>query len=409
MARHNLTVNSAYSFLLEYGPRFEVIMGGAGSGKSFAIAQHIVLSLFEKSHAGRNWLCVRKVAKTLRHSVFSLLKQILADMDLLKYVNVNKTDMTFSYGNRSIILMGLDDVEKLKSINNITDIWIEEATETTPDDVKQLNLRLRGGELKKRIILSFNPISSLHWLKGYFIDNPSENVRVTKTTYIDNAFLDAEYIKELESLKNKDPYYYQVYALGEWGVLGNVVFSNYKVQDFTFKDDDYTDLCCGIDFGFVHASAVIKCGYRDGKLYVIDELYGKGWTNTDFIEAAKDYFADSLDGLTITADSAEPDRIEEWERAGFRITPAKKGKGSLRYGIDYLVGQEIIVHAKNCPNLLREMQTYKRREDKNGNTLEEFVEINDDAIAALRYATEWIWTRSRAQIADVWGADDLGL
>ena len=404
-----LQVNKAYIHLKDYGPRFEVIMGGAGSGKSYAIAQHVILSLFDSSHVGRNWLCVRKVAKTLRYSIFSLLRQILSDMNMLSLVSINKTDMTFEYCGRKIILMGLDDVEKLKSINGITDIWVEEATETTADDVQQLNLRLRGGTLKKRIILSFNPISSLHWLKGYFVDRVDESIRVTKTTYADNAFLDDDYKKELESYKTLDPYYYQVYALGEWGILGNVVFSKFHVENFNYKDDDFTDFCVGIDFGYVHASAIILCGFRDGKLYVIDELYGKGWTNTDFIEAAGDYFGDRIKGITITADSAEPDRIEEWERAGYRINPAKKGKGSLRYGIDYLIAQDIVIHGQNCPNLIREMQTFHRREDKGGNTLEEFVELNDDAIAALRYATEWIWSRSRGQIADAWSADDLGL
>lgn len=402
-----IVVNKPYTFLREYGPRFEVIMGGAGSGKSYAIAQHIALGLLDDANAGRNWLCVRKVAKTLRYSIFSLLRHILSEIGVK--VAINKTDMTFSYNGRSILLMGLDDVEKLKSIHGITDVWIEEATEVSPDDVKQLNLRLRGGELQKRIILSFNPISAQHWLKSYFFDKPSDNARITRTTYKDNLFLDKQYKDEIERLKELDPYYYQVYALGEWGVIGNVVFNNYIVENFDYGEDDFENVCNGMDFGYVHASAIVRCGFRDGELYVFDELYGKEWTNSDFIEAAKEYFGDTLRSMLITADSAEPDRIEEWERNGFCVTPAKKGKGSLAFGVDYLVRQRIHVHASRCPNLAKEMATYKRREDKNGVALDEFVELNDDAIAALRYAVEWIWSQSHGRIAEDFSADDLGL
>ena len=96
------------------------------------------------------------------------------------------------------IFAGLDDVEKLKSIQGITDVWIEEATEITQDDYQQLNLRLRGGTLSKQIIMSFNPVSALSWIKRYFFDEPDEDkVSILKTTYKHNRWLDAEYIAEI--------------------------------------------------------------------------------------------------------------------------------------------------------------------------------------------------------------------
>ena len=403
-------VNEAYTFLRDYDNRFEVVMGGAGSGKSYSVAQHIILGVLDPANQGRKYLCLRKIGKSLRHSVFSLLKSIIWDMGLGEEFIINKTDMSFTLkgSGREILLGGLDDVEKLKSVHDVTDIWIEEATEVTQSDLIQLNLRLRGKGPKKRIILTFNPISQLHWLKGYFFDTPQDNTRITTTTYKDNAFLDDAYREELESLRDIDPYYYQVYTLGEWGRLGNLVFSNFVIEDFPYSEDDLENICEGMDFGYIHASAIVRMGFRDGELYAFDELCGKGWTNADFIANAEEHFGNAKHVMQLTADSAEPDRIDEWNRAGWNVTPAKKGGGSLRYGIDYLAQHRWHIHGSRCPQLANEVQLFKRREDKDGNVNDkDFVELNDDAIAASRYGTEFIWGQYHGVLAD-YGGDIMG-
>jgi len=290
MPERIVTVNDAYLSLRDYSHRFEVVMGGAGSGKSYAVAQTRILGVLDPANQGRKYLCLRKIGKSLRHSVFSLLKSIIADMGFTDDFVINKTDMSFTSkrpGKGEILLGGLDDVEKLKSIHDVTDIWVEEATEITQSDLIQLNLRLRGPGPKKQIVLTFNPISQLHWLKAYFFDTPQANTRITTTTYKDNVFLDDAYREELESLRDIDPYYYQVYTLGEWGRLGNLVFSNFVIEDFPYAEDDLENVCEGMDFGYIHASAIVRMGFRDGELYAFDELCGKGWTNADFIANAE--------------------------------------------------------------------------------------------------------------------------
>ncbi|GAG28616.1 unnamed protein product, partial [marine sediment metagenome] len=111
--------------------------------------------------------------------------------------------------------------------------------------------------------------------------------------------------------------------------------------------------------------------------------------------------------MQLTADSAEPDRIEEWNRGGWNVTAAKKGAGSLRYGIDYLSQRTWHIHRSKCPNLAGEVQMFKRREDKDGTVLDAFVEFNDDGIAASRYATEYIWGQYHGVLAD-YGGDVMG-
>ena len=252
--------------------RFVILWGGAGASKSYSVAQQIVYACIAES--GHKWLVTRKVAKTLRHSVVALCLHILNEWNLEGLYTENKSEFTLTFYNGSMILFaGLDDVGKLKSIQGITGIWFEEADEGTIHDVRQMNLRLRGiSKVRKRFYLTFNPISVLHWLKAEYFDTPKDNVLTIHSTYRDNPYLDDEYRAELEAMD--DPYYAAVYREGQWGVLGNVVFTKVIVEDFEYTEDDFENVCTGMDFGFAHASAIERLGYREGELYSFDELWG---------------------------------------------------------------------------------------------------------------------------------------
>jgi phage terminase large subunit len=206
-----------------------VLVGGGGSGKSVFAAQKCVKRV--TGNIKHRILVVRKVATTLRESVFALIKATISEWNLMDHYIINKSDMTIKnkLNGNEFIFVGVDDVEKLKSIYNITDIWIEEASELTIEDFRQLDVRLRGKtESYKQIILSFNPIYQGHWLQEEFINSDwtakKKNSTVHHTTYKDNRFLDDEQKDVLEGFKETDPYYYTVYCLGEWGVLGQTVF-----------------------------------------------------------------------------------------------------------------------------------------------------------------------------------------
>jgi phage terminase large subunit len=400
------TLNKAFLPIFDSGYRNNIIVGGAASGKSFDMAIIILLKTILED--GHRWLIVRNVGRTLKHSVFDMLISVIGSWRMGDLFKIKKSDLSISYapnGNQ-ILFTGLDDVEKLKSIYGITDIWIEEASEITEADYNQLDLRLRGEtKHKKQVFLTMNPISAQHWVKLRFFDQQEPDTLTHRSTYKDNRFLDADTIERMEGIT--DPYFKAVYVDGEWGVYGNIVFTNYVIDDFPFTEEDLENVCTGMDYGYAHASAVIRAGFKDGELYIFDELYGKEWTNADFIEAAKDQWGDEAYSWMITADSAEPDRIEEWNRAGYKVYPAKKGAGSLKYGIDFLCQQKLHVHPR-CQNMIRELQMFKRREDKDGNVQDAFVEINDDCIAAARYATEWIWGQYHGTVSG-YAADELGL
>ena len=126
----------------------------------------------------------------------------------------------------------MDDVEKLKSIFDLTMIWIEEASELEEGDFNQLDIRLRTDfPYYLQMIITFNPISITHWLKKRFFDKPDKRATVHESTYKDNRFLTKEAIETLEAFKERDEYYYMVYCLGQWGVTGKTVFNAKAVAE----------------------------------------------------------------------------------------------------------------------------------------------------------------------------------
>lgn len=209
--------------------RYLVLKGGGGSGKSIFAGRKILERAI--TEPGHRFLVCRKVARTLRESCFKQLLGQLAEFYPDSGYKPNKSDPAISFRNGSeIIFAGLDDVEKLKSIYNITGIWIEEASELLEGDFNQLDIRLRGRTREyQQIILTFNPISIKHWLKKRFFDRKDPRARVHESTYKDNRFLDDAAIRTLESFQETDEYYYQVYCLGMWGVTGKTVFDGKAV------------------------------------------------------------------------------------------------------------------------------------------------------------------------------------
>ena len=200
--------NDVYIPYLDNEDRYLIFGGGGSSGKSFFIGQRWIYKLIHPKKC--NLLVVRQTGDTNRRSTFPLLKQVISAWNLQEHFKVNESDMRIKCkltGNE-VAFAGLDDVEKIKSITfengELTDIWVEEATECQEPDINQLKVRLRGGKSKKQMVLSFNPINIQHWIKGHFID--SGLATVCFSTYKDNKFLTDDDRKALEDLKYIDEY-----------------------------------------------------------------------------------------------------------------------------------------------------------------------------------------------------------
>jgi phage terminase large subunit len=319
--------------------------------------------------------------------------------DLEGAFSVNKTDMVITYkkNRNQILFAGLDDAQKLKSITPIKGviekIWIEEGTEVSYQSYKELTKRLRGETSgKKQVIITFNPILKTSWIYTEFFNGWEDSKRefkgngvaILKTTYKDNAFLTEDDKKLLEN--ETDEYYYNVYTLGNWGVLGAVIFKNWSVEDLSEMRKTADNYCNGLDFGFAEDEAALIRVHYDRKhksIYVLDELYEKGLTNDVLAREIKNIIGYEY----VTCDSAEPKSIQELKNEGISALGAKKGKDSVQHGLQWLQQHKIFVDMR-CQNFKNEIAQYKWQEDKQGNVIPIPVGKRDHLISALRYALE---------------------
>jgi len=372
--------------------RYEVPWGGAGSGKSHIVARKILYRVLKEVDQQHKFLICRKVSRTIKRSVFTLMCNIISKWKMRKQFDINKTDFTITYkvNGSQMLFTGMDDPEKLKSIEGITGIWMEEATEFTQDDFEQLDLRLRGvTKYIKQIILTLNPISEQHWIKRVFFDDPIQGVFTLKTTYLDNAFIDDEYKMVMENKKKSNPRYYNIYALGNWGTAEGLVFNNVTARPIRESEIQGLECVQGLDFGYTNDPSAFNMSYVDTvnkRIFVYDGFYEKGMQNSAIAAKLKEMKAHKH---TTTADSSEPKSIDFIASQGVSIEGAQKGPDSVNAGIDFLLDYEIIVNS-HLVEFMTEFNNYCWAVDKNGKATNKPVDDFNHFIDSLRYAVEKI-------------------
>lgn len=370
-------IKKIYDFLENSKAKNVIVYGGAGSGKSYTVSQFLILERLLK-YKNKHLLVTRKYNPSLRITAWRLIKEMLNAMSI--QYEERKSEQIIKLPNGSEILFrGMDDPEKIKSAE-FNYIWMEEATEFTLEDYQQLRLRLRRATAGQRnqMYLTFNPVGKTNWVYKYFFQEEQPDTQILHTNYKDNPFLDKEYVQALLELEKQDKAFYKIYTLGEFAELENVIYTNYRIVNEIPKEFD--EVIYGLDFGYNNPTALIKIGIKDGEYWILEELYETKLTNADLIERMK------AKGISrnncIYADSAEPNRIEELNRAGFNVLPAEK---SVKDGIDFVKRQRLYIYEK-CTNTIKEIQNYKWKEDKDGNVLDEPVKFMDHSLDAIRYA-----------------------
>lgn len=404
--------NSCFKEVDRSRKRYIVMKGSAGSGKSVDTAQNYLLRLMHDK--GRNLVCIRKSDITNRDSTYAELTGAAYRMfgdQTDRYWNIKQSplQLTCRPNGNQIIFRGVNDEkqrEKLKSITfqkgKLTDVWIEEATEITQADFEIIDDRLRG-ELPDgqfyQIRMTFNPVNRNHWIKKVFFDVSDPNVLTHHSTYLDNRFIDAAYHARMARRKEVDPEGYQIYGLGEWGEIGGLILHNWKVEEISQDLNDYDDVAIGQDFGFNHANAILLLGLKDDNIYILQEIYVFEKETAEIIPLA--IKAGIPANRTMWCDSAEPDRIKTWRKAGFRAqavskehTTEKKYQAAQIDWLKGIVSKDRIIHRMiyvhpSCVNTIKELQQWKwRKDERTGKYLDEPVPFQDDAMAALRYGIE---------------------
>ena len=399
-------INGIYRPYLADGHRYQLFFGGSSSGKSCFLATRAVLDAL----SGRNILVVRKVQRTLHASCWNEVMKAVRRLGAQGLFKVSRGELTLTVRRTGaqIMFAGLDDVEKIKSITPmngaLTDVWIEEATECSHDDFKQLDKRLRGvSAFPKRVTLSFNPTWKDHWIFREFFGGWAEEgqepdqrpgvkvvpgrsysdrrLSILRTTYLDNRFLTEDDRRALE--EESAGYYRTVYTLGQWGTRGNAVFTDWRSADLTAEPPpEGLRVFYGLDFGFAHdPCACVRCmlDKKNRRIYVTGEFCETGLVIWQLGERLKPF----VGRAKVTCDSADPRCIAELREMGVLAVSARKGPDSLLHGIQWLQGYRIIVD-KRCTDMIRELSAYSWKDSSPPQPRPG----DDHLIDALRYALE---------------------
>jgi len=360
--------------------RYIINQGGSSSSKTFSILQlltQIALSRFITIDiAGQS-------VPHLKRGVLRDLPKVFDQFGLSFGLMLNRSDNFITFHNGSKInLVALDDPGKARGSRRDI-LFINEANLIPYATVEQLVIRTH-----ECIFIDYNPTQSF-WVHNEIMPKNPDRALLIKSTYKDNQFLPQTEIDELESRRGDgNNNFWRVYGLGELGIAEGLVFEN--VTPRTIADEEinrFDEVYQGIDWGYIHPFVFIKCCYDDElkKLYVFDEIYSSRLSLQESMNLVreKQVYGD------IIADSANPQSIGEFWDNGFNIFPANKGAGSRDFGYRWLQSlNEIVIDPVRCPNTLKEFQTMEYLKDKDGNYINDYPKIMDDAVDAIRYALE---------------------
>lgn len=404
-------VGKGYKTFWNFKGRYRAVKGSRRSKKSKTTALYFITNMMK--YKDSNLLVIRKTYRTLKDSCFTELKWAIHRLQVDAFWDIKESplEMTYKPTGQKIYFRGLDDPLKVTSITTevgvLSWMWIEEAYEiTSEDDFDTLEESMWGDcpeGLFKQITLTFNPWNERHWIKRRFFDvNDDPDILAITTNYLCNEWLSEADRNSFEKMKQRNPRRYKVAGLGEWGIVDGLVYENWKEQEFKlvtsqeFKEAEYKENLvvrdhlktrCGMDFGYTNdptASPIMFLDAENKKLYIWDELYQKGLSNKKIFESITSM---GYGKERFTGDSAEPKSIDELKSMGMRIKGAKKGKDSIKNGIQWIQDLEIIIHPR-CVNFLTEIENYTWDKDKFGNKLNIPIDDFNHLMDAMRYGLE---------------------
>lgn len=395
-----------------------VFAGGRGSTKSSFVGEVIPLLLIEhpKIHA----VCFRKVGNTIQNSIYSQISWGIHQLGLESLFHIPKTyssPIVYLPTGQQIYFMGLDDPNKVKSIKPkfgyIGITWFEELDQYAGENElrKVTQSTMRGGE-DFWDFRTFNPpISKNNWANEYAeIAETRDNTLLIRNNYLDvpREWLGEQFIEEAEELKEINERAYIHEYMGVAIGTGGDVFPNVSdldmEQPWAITDaygneiktvpmwQTFDNVYNGIDWGFaLDPFRFVKSHFDTKKLdlYIFDEYTAVKTRNQDvfndlYVEQKKVTVED-----LVTADSAEPKSIADFKAYGAFIRPADKGPDSVRYGIKWLQGlRHIYIDKRRCPETYREFVNYEYEQDRDGNFISAYPDMDNHSIDAIRYALQ---------------------
>lgn len=385
--------------VLEEGHEEYWLKGGRGSGKSSFVSLALLCLMLRDPKA--NVMVYRKVADTLRESVYAQMRWAAEQLSLTEYFvcRLSPLEMIYKPTGQRVMFRGADDPEKSKGVKlaegYFSALWFEEASAFRGmEELRTIQASILRGK-RGVTILSYNPpISAQSWVNEEAL-YPAEGRMLHKSDYrqMPPEWLGDTFLKQAERLKKRDERAYRHMYLGEAVGTGGQVFSNVTLRPVEAEEWGRLSIVyAGLDFGFASdPDALVLCGYerRSRRLFLYREHVRTGQS----LRALGEACGALGQGRVIRCDNAAPREIAELRRLGVQAIPARKGAGSVEHGIRWLKERdEIVIDPANCPRAAKEFSTYEYARDKGGAFLNECPDKDNHTIDAVRYALEPLMT-----------------
>jgi phage terminase large subunit len=367
-----LNINTSKTYRdIEDSKKICILQGGTRSSKSYSALQWILVhSLMEPNIVVS---VVRKSFPSMRVSIMRDWQTILKDLEIWDDNNWSATEHIYTFDNGSMVeFMSIDSSEKRKGSARDY-LFIDECNELSREDYFQLFIRTR-----KKTIIAYNPsFGTNHYIFNEIQTHPESSLYVS--TFLDNPFLEKSIIDEIERLKYVNPEYYKIYGLG---LPGNNVGTIFSAELVEVIPDEAEFVAFGMDFGFSIDPTTLIAVYKwRENLYFEELLYKKGLVTSEIVAELNQL---DVERNPIWGDSAEGRLIEEIYRAGYNIKPVRKGKDSIKMGIDIMHQHKLHI-LKSSVNIVREFSEYVWTVNKNGDFENIPVDYSNHAIDAIRY------------------------
>ncbi len=396
----------ALMFFLTEKARYKIAYGGRGGGKSWSVAESLLIKAFEKK---RLIVCARETQESIGESVHSLLKNTIFKHGLEKYFEITKTEIRCYNGSRFIFKGLKHNPTGIKSLEGADICWIEEAENISLESWTSLDPTIRAKD--SEIWITFNPREIDNTIYQMFVVNNMPDSIVRKITYKDNPwFHETALVPQMEYAKKYNPTMYDYVWLGNPLIAteAQIFKDKFSVEEFDTPDTPHLMKALyqqrffyGADWGFAKdPTCLIRCFIREQFLYIDYEAYGVGIELQDISAKIFDKVPDSKK-WPIKADSARPETITLMKRFGYNIDGALKWAKSVEEGIEYLRSfKKIIIHPR-CKHTIDEFRLYSYKVDKNTDQiLPIVVDAHNHLIDSLRYSIDG-YIKHKTSIFDV--------
>ena len=364
--------------MLNSDKRFYLHIGGSRSGKTYSILQYIIIYCFKNKD--KTITIARKTFPSLRLGAYREFIQLLKELDVYKEESHNKTNNFYNLNSNLIQFISIDQSQKLRGLKHDL-VFIDEVNEVTKEEADQLFMRTGD-----KVIMAQNPSDALHWSLRL---QANEDCLYLHSTYIDNPFLPQAIINQIESYKETDEDLWNVFGLGLPAKNNELIYNHYAYYDesdlYTLdergeRQNNFTEVIWGLDFGFNHPTALIKVYINSNykKIWCEEVIHQSYLTTSDLIKLMKE--KDIKDSV-VYCDSAEPKTIEEIRRAGFDARPSLK---EVKTGIDCVKSCQFYINRESV-KLQDELRKYKWKMKGDMKT-DEPIKLFDDGLCAIRYA-----------------------